>query len=98
MSPVMLKLCVPMDVSWASSFSALSVELASTSRMKASASWGTGTSRRRMPNASASACISRILSLDPASARPFAHPLQWVIHDLLEAVRNFTSSSARLRR
>ena len=78
MSPIMLRLCVPMDVSCTPSFSGLSVELASTSRMNAIASGGMGTSRRRMPNASASACISCILSREPASARPLAQPLQWV--------------------
>ena len=98
MSPVMLRLCVPKDVACEPSSSAVSVELASTSRMNASASGGTGTSRSRMPNASASARISSILSRDPASARPLAQPLQWVIHARLVAVRNFSSSSARRRR
>ena len=97
-SPIMLRLCVPKDVSCAPSFSVLSVELANTSRMNARALGGMGTSRRRMPYASASARISCILFREPASARPLAQPLQWVIQVRLVAARNVSSSSARRRR
>ena len=51
-----------------------------------------------MPYASASARISCILFREPASARPLAQPLQWVIQVRLVAARNVSSSSARRRR
>jgi len=76
MSPDMLRLCVPRDVSCTARLWSASDVLSRTSCMNVSASSGMGTSRSRMPIAAAIEYITDILSRDPASESALAQPLQ----------------------
>ena len=96
-SPVMLRLCTPLDVACATSPWRASDVLARTSRINSCASAGMGTSRSRMPRAAAIAYITAILSREPASESALAQPLQCRSHARRVASWKALMCSARRR-